>query len=130
MPTQFSVLAQWSIVVFISTVFAGTYIWWRSHKLRERLDEVYDGEHLGVSYNSRRAEDELREVRRRKQAQDEIGWAVSDEKKLILKVKIALSFTALPFVAFVIIWKGADTSAKDFAYTTFGTILGFWLSGR
>jgi hypothetical protein len=50
-------------------------------------------------------------------------------KTTLLWVRIALTAVVAPFLAYVIL-KSTDTAAKDFAFTTGGTILGYWLSAN
>jgi len=48
--------------------------------------------------------------------------------RIILWVRVALTFCAGPFLLYIVLSKNADASTKNFAFTTIGTILGYWLS--
>ena len=47
---------------------------------------------------------------------------------IILWVRVALTFVLLPPLGFIVLSKNDDTASKNFAFTTIGTILGYWLS--
>ena len=58
----------------------------------------------------------------------ESRWTQDMPTNIILWVRVGITALAGPFVGYIIVSKSADASTKNFAFTTVGTILGYWLS--
>ena len=114
-----------SIVVFSATIAGGLYA-----LLRERRTRLW-------SNNAKAVED--KPVMNKAEEDEPIhpaevepalftGLRLHREKNVTLWVRVGITALAAPFVGFLILSKSADASTKNFAFTTVGTILGYWLS--
>jgi hypothetical protein len=107
-----------SIVVFLITVAAGLFA-----LVRERASSRPVG---GTSY---RRDGAAPVALRRTVSDDEFEEEPSAfQANVTLWVRVGITVLAAPFVGFIILSRSADAATKNFAFTTVGTILGFWLS--
>jgi hypothetical protein len=107
-----------SIVVFLFTVAAGLFALARE-RTRARATRSAYSERDGAPPRALR----------RTVSDDSVGEAPSAfQSNVTLWVRVGITVLAAPFVGFIILSRSADAATKNFAFTTVGTILGFWLS--
>jgi hypothetical protein len=106
-----------SIVVFLLTVAAGLFA-----LVRERA-----AARTGARASSER-DMAVPMTLRRTVSDDSAGESSSVfQSNVTLWVRVGITVVAAPFVGFIILSR-SDAATKNFAFTTVGTILGFWLS--
>jgi hypothetical protein len=106
-----------SIVVFLFTVAAGLFALARE-RARARPARAFSERDMAAPMTLRRT------------VGDDIAGESSSafQSNVTLWVRVGITVLAAPFVGFIILSKSADAATKNFAFTTVGTILGFWLS--
>jgi hypothetical protein len=107
-----------SIVVFLFTVAAGLFALVRERAAARTRARASSERDMAVPMTLRRTVGD-----------DSAGEMPSVfQSNVTLWVRVGITVVAAPFVGFIILSKSADAATKNFAFTTVGTILGFWLS--